>query len=572
MIFQKFSIKVQMLLIIGGILTLFALLLYTGLHTAREVKQEGLQKTGEAMLKLQQAKLEVASKAVAAMLSRTLEQVTDKSRQVEIIRRMIDRFRFEDDHSGYFFVFEGSVNVALPPKKELQGKDLANLKDKNGVYFIKGLIDRVQEGGGFVKYIWEKPGAGDMPKLSYATAIPGTDFWLGCGIYVDNIQSYQSRLSADLGALTGKKTFQSALLASVVFAAILVLCLLIVTGINGRLKEMIACFQEVAEGDLTQRVRVDSHNELGQLGRSFNIILEKQQAIISKITGRSREMDQSATALSQIAAQMSVGAEETSSRANRVSIASKDVSSSLDAVAAAMEESSSSTSFIASAAEQMTTTINEIAQNADRAKTISDEAVHQSQNTATKMSELSKAAVAIGNVTETITEISEQTNLLALNATIEAARAGEAGKGFAVVANEIKELAKQTAEATLNIKQQIDGIQQTTHDTTGEIGQIATVIDNVNEIVAIISTAVEEQNTTTQEIASNISQTSQGIQEVNQNVGNSSSMAGDITQDITDIDASACAMLSSSHDIKNSAADLQQMALELNTIAKRFKI
>ena len=561
-----------MMLIVGGILTLFALLLFMGWHTAREVKKVGLQETGAVMLELQKAKLEVASKAAAAMLSHALEHVTDKSRQIEITRRMVDQFRFEDDHSGYFYVFEGTLNIALPPKKALQGKDLGYLKDKNDIHLVKELYRAAQNGGGFVSYIWAKPGAGDMPKLSYATVVPGTDFWMGCGIYVDNIQSYQSRLAAKLGALTNRETFSAGLSACVVFTAIIVLCLLIVAGINGRLKEMIACFQVVAQGDLTQRVRADSSNELSQLGRSFNIVLEKQQTIVGKISSKSGEMDRSATALTQIAAQMSVGAEDTSSRANRVSVASKEVSANLSTVAAAMEQSSSSTSLVATAAEQMTATINEIAQNAEKAKTISDEAVHQSRNTTEKMDDLSKAALSIGKVTEAITEISEQTNLLALNATIEAARAGEAGKGFAVVANEIKELAKQTAEATLDIKHQIEGIQQTTHAATGEIGQIGTVIDRVNEIVAIISTAVEEQNATTQEIATNIFQSSQGIQEVNQNVGQSSAMASRITQDIADVNASAGDISSSSNQIKLNAADLQQMAIDLNTIAKSFKI
>ncbi len=98
------------------------------------------------------------------------------------------------------------------------------------------------------------------------------------------------------------------------------------------------------------------------------------------------------------------------------------------------------------------------------------------------MTALGMAAQAIGQVTETITEISGQTNLLALNATIEAVRAGEAGKGFAVVANEIKELAKQTAEATQAIKGKIEDVQTPTASTVTEIDQISTVINGVNEI------------------------------------------------------------------------------------------
>jgi hypothetical protein len=120
---------------------------------------------------------------------------------------------------------------------------------------------------------------------------------------------------------------------------------------------------------------------------------------------------------------------------------------------------------------------------------------------------------------KSITEISEQTNLLALNATIEAARAGEAGKGFAVVANEIKELARQTAAATLGDQEPAStGIQGSTDATVGQIEAITDVIGEVNDIVTTIATAVEEQAVTSQEIANNVAQASQGIQEVNENV------------------------------------------------------
>ena len=106
-----------------------------------------------------------------------------------------------------------------------------------------------------------------------------------------------------------------------------------------------------------------------------------------------------------------------------------------------------------------------------------------------------------------------------------------------------------------------------TNKKTFNAGLLACVV-----FCAIISTAVEEQNATTQEIATNIFQSSQGIQEVNQNVGQSSAMASRITQDIGDVNASAGEISGSSNQIKLSAADLQQMAIELNSIAKSFKI
>ena len=134
------------------------------------------------------------------------------------------------------------------------------------------------------------------------------------------------------------------------------------------------------------------------------------------------------------------------------------------------------------------------------------------------MQKLGQAAQEIGQVTETITNISAQTNLLALNATIEAARAGTAGKGFAVVANEIKELARQTAEATEDIKARIAGIQDSTGTAISDIGQITTVIKDVGGIVASIAAAIEEQATVTKDVAGNIAQASTGVRDANQHV------------------------------------------------------
>ena len=563
-----------MLLTIGGIFFLFILLSYADIKTANDIKALGIAKTGSVMLDIQKDKVAVATKAAALMLGHAIKGIQDNNQRIEIIRRMIDDFRFEADKSGYFFVYEGTTNVAMPPKKAMQGQDLENTKDKNGVYLIKKLRDAAHNGGGFVSYIWPKPGAGDEPKVSYAMMIPGTDLWIGTGVYLDNIKAYQAAMAKEISNNTNSILKTTGAIAVVVFIAIIVLCLFIVVGITRGLKQMITSFQDVAqgEGDLTKRIRIDSRDELGELARWFNVFLEKLQGIIGKIAGNSTQVDRSAAELTEIAAQMSSGADDTSARANNVSAAAEEMSSNLNAVAAAMEESSTNASMVATAAEEMSATINEIAQNAEKARGISGDAVSQSKKAAGKMAELDKAAIAIGKVTETITEISEQTNLLALNATIEAARAGEAGKGFAVVANEIKELAKQTAEATLDIKRQIEGIQHTTNTTVDEIDQISNVIERINEIMATIATAVEEQSAATREIASNISQASQGIQEVNQNVGQSSASASQITQDIANVNASAGEISNSSNQVKLSAEDLQRMATELNAIVNNFKI
>ena len=326
------------------------------------------------------------------------------------------------------------------------------------------------------------------------------------------------------------------------------------------------------EGDLTKRLEVKSLDEIGELAKYFNIFMEKLQGIIKDIAGNAESLSSSSTELSAISQQMSSGSEQTSGKANTVATAAEEMSSNMSSVSAATEEASTNMGMVATATEEMTAVINEIAQNTEKAQVITGEAVSEAKSASDSVDELGKAAQDIGKVTETITEISEQTNLLALNATIEAARAGGAGKGFAVVANEIKELAKQTAAATGEIKSKITGIQDSTEGTVTQIEQISKVVNDVNELVSTIATAVEEQSVTTKEIANNVVQASQGIAEVTENVAQSSTVAGEIAKDITEVNQASSEMSNSSSQVNMSAEELSKLAEQLKEMVGQFRV
>ncbi len=573
---NQISIKWRMFSILIGIVILFAVMSFFAFSISGQVRDLGLHETGEVMIEDQKAKVQVSSHAMALAMDQAIQKAgyTELEDKIELIRAMVDPIRFEEDSSGYFFVYQGTTNVAFPVKKELQGKDLADLKDKNGVYVIQELDKKAKAGGGFVSYIWPKPGAAETPKLSYAEMIPGLDMWVGTGVYIDNIDITKAALDAKMRKLTQGKATNMLLIAGLIFLAIIALNIIIVFGITEGLKQLITNFKDVAEGegDLTKRITIRSGDELGELAKLFNVFLEKLQGIIKQISVSSLSVAASSKELSTISQDLFSNSENTSQRANNVAISSEEMSANLNNVAAAMEQSATNANMVASAAEEMSATISGISENAERARTISANAVDQAHNASGKMNELGLAADKIGKVTETITEISEQTNLLALNATIEAARAGEAGKGFAVVANEIKELAKQTAAATLNIKALIDDVQGTSKTTREEISQISSVIGGVNEIVSTIAVAVEEQTAATQEIANNISQASEGIREVNENVSHSSTVAADITEDISEVSSAAQRISKNSDKVKESAGDLLTRSAELQAIVGRFRV
>jgi methyl-accepting chemotaxis protein len=173
---------------------------------------------------------------------------------------------------------------------------------------------------------------------------------------------------------------------------------------------------------------------------------------------------------------------------------------------------------VAAAVDEMHASIAEISRSASEATRVASEAVQTVKRTNDTVSQLGESSAQIGKVIEVITSIAEQTNLLALNATIEAARAGEAGKGFAVVANEVKELAKGTADATEEISRRIAAIQSDTTGAVSAIEQISAVISQINDIQGTIASAVEEQTATTTEIARSIQEAAGGTASMNQSI------------------------------------------------------
>ena len=384
-------------------------------------------------------------------------------------------------------------------------------------------------------------------------------------------------LSFDVSENKTARNFILKLLAGILLVSIGITVFIIMFNVNkviGRIKNLTLMLKDIAEGDgdLTSRLEANNHDEVGELAQWFNKFIENLQKMIGGVSLKADVLNTSALDLSKLSGQMSSGVEGMSNQSASVAAAAEEMSSNMDAVTSAVEQANTNIGMVSAAAEQMSATIGEIARNSNRANDITNNAVSEAKEASDKVDDLGQAAKAIGSVTQTITEISEQTNLLALNATIEAARAGEAGKGFAVVANEIKELARQTADATSEIRNEIGGIQGSIEGTVEQIRQITGVIDDVNEIVSTIATAVEEQSVTTKEIAGNVGQASKGIQEVTQNVDQSATVSTEIAKDISKVDETAAEVASNSSHVNGSAEKLSNVAEELKTMVGRFKI
>ncbi|WOH64486.1 methyl-accepting chemotaxis protein [Bradyrhizobium sp. BWA-3-5] len=347
-----------------------------------------------------------------------------------------------------------------------------------------------------------------------------------------------NKKGADKAAQDAADSYASALmmLAMILAAAVILgagVSVYLVRDVSSGIASIVQPMQALGKGDLS--AKVPHQGEKTEIGAMADTLQVFKQALIAKKAAdeaaaadaeakieRGRRVDgitrnfesvigEIVQTVSSASTQLEASASTLSATANRA----REVTTT---VASASEEASTNVQSVASATEELSSSVTEISRQVQESARMATGAVGQARTTNDRVSELSKAAARIGDVVELINTIAGQTNLLALNATIEAARAGEAGRGFAVVASEVKALAEQTAKATGEISQQINGIQGATQESVNAIKEISGTIERLAEISSTIAAAVEEQGAATQEISRNVQQAARGTQEVSSNI------------------------------------------------------
>ncbi|SGY89603.1 Hypothetical methyl-accepting chemotaxis protein, partial [Moritella viscosa] len=401
--------------------------------------------------------VKITQKIVQREITNAKAQNITQKQTLANVRDILKHARYGDKNLSYFFIYDSKgINIADASNEKNQGQNRFSLKDKNGVLLIQELIKASQSGGGFVEYVYPKPGTDTLqPKLSYSAPITGTDWFIGTGVYVDDIANDLTTFSHSVW-----QQFYTQIKLAITSAIILVILtslfmLWIAKRLAKPINDMLNTLNDIAdgEGDLTRRLDIKGSDEIALLGGAFNRFTTKLQHIISAVADVTHQVSDSANNLSQ----------QTKKTTEQLTIHNNET----DQVVTAVTEMNATANDVAenviqvADATQMATKDSLLAQNNVRtSSTAITTLVDNVEQASGYMSSLHDQSQKIDHVLQVIGAIADQTNLLALNAAIEAARAGEQGRGFAVVADEVRSLASRTQESTLEIKVMLDGLHQ----------------------------------------------------------------------------------------------------------------
>ena len=301
------------------------------------------------------------------------------------------------------------------------------------------------------------------------------------GVYVQYLNM------APVFAKANKEILQNLIIAAVAcITAIILIYIGLKLNLENPISRIMSVLEDVTNGDLRRGLKPEGAPQIRRLGNMTNNILYTNGHLINLLKKQAVGIKDITKELESVNTIVREGSQDMDDAAKRVADASSEAAATLENVAGATQELSEAT--------------NEIAQNVAESARATSEAQEKAEYTNHVIKELGENSEKIGGIIQVINSIADQTNLLALNATIEAARAGEAGKGFAVVANEVKELAKQTSEATEEITKMIQVIQSGTSKAVSSVEEITQTVAQVNDFTNTIASAAEEQTATVSEI------------------------------------------------------------------------
>jgi methyl-accepting chemotaxis protein len=474
--------------------------------------------------------------------------------------------------TNYVWVNDLQARMVMHPiKPELNGTDSSRITDPRGAHPFAAAAQMAREhGSGVVSYMWPRPGAAEpIPKLSYVTSFKPLCWVIATGVYVDDLAQERRAMATTLSVLG---LAGCALVAAVIW--------LIGRGITRPLRALTSLTSRLAKGELQVAVPGTLRpDELGALATALEVLrdnglakmrLEREAAQERAVRDRreaamDRHTQDFGTVVSGVLARLSHAAANMSRIAGEMAQATERTRASSTQTAEGSVTSSRELGTVAAATVQLSASVEEIVRQVGHANAATRASVGRAAETEQISAELARMADRIGTVGAVISRIATQTNLLALNANIEAARAGEAGAGFSVVANEVKALARQTAQATQEIDSNVKAIRDATGQTTAAIREVSAAIAQVEAVSSAIGTAVGEQEQTTREIA-------QRVQEVARTSEQSAAAMTEVAGIADNTGALSQTVMGASSDIATVADTLRQEVDHFLTLMGRDNV
>ena len=551
---------------LGNLRIFYKLLMMIGLSVLgiAAMAAVGLSALWGSMMEDRRVKLQdivtVAREALEYNHQASLKAGLSEADAIERGKALLHSMRFGKDDYVYAISTQG---VAVSnPNPNVEGKNLMNAADADGVFFVRQQIELAPKGGGFTSFRFPRAGGGDpLPKLTYSAEYKPFGWVVGAGIYLD-----------DVNAIFWEQARNRAILVVLALLVVGGLFYLLGRTIVNPINAMTIAMRRIAQGDTSTPIpALGRGDEVGAMAQSVKVFkdnmieaerLRSEQEALKAQADSERKLlmvrmaDEFERGVRSSLDSLAGAASDMQATSKGMSSTASEASQQATSVAAVAEQASANVQTVAAATEELSSSVYEIGRQVTQSTEIAGQAVAEANRTNFTVQGLSAAAQKIGDVVKLISDIASQTNLLALNATIEAARAGEAGRGFAVVANEVKSLASQTAKATDEISSQVGAMQNATTEAVQAIESIGRTIGAINEITSAISVAVEQQGSATQEIARSVHEAALGT--------------GQVSRNIAAVNDAAEKTGSASNGVLSSAEQLSKQAATLRSDVDRF--
>ncbi|MDC5704995.1 methyl-accepting chemotaxis protein [Vibrio europaeus] len=476
--------------------------------------------------------------------SGALTKEVAQARALETISAM----RFDGDN--YIFVGDNEGIQIASGVLSLLGKNIMNLQDSNGAYFVKELYQTARNGGGFVDYHWKNPDKDSLdPKTSYAVMFEPWGWMVGSGMNM-----------VALKAVTYRSEVTSLSYAVGILAVLSLVVGYFIKTITSPLKRTLRAMKTLSqgEGDLTQRLPEEGSKELIHLARYFNQFVASIQSIMLNISDAGTQVSASATQLSNSVHHIDDSLNQQQNDVDMLATAMTEMLATVEEVAGRTSEANDASRL---AAKETQNSHSIIQQNVEEA----NELAVQIDSAGQVVQKLATDARNVDTVLEVIRGVAEQTNLLALNAAIEAARAGEQGRGFAVVADEVRTLSQRTQESTLEIQNIVEKLQAGAENVVTVMNQGADKANKASSLSTQAGVTLDKINRevhTIEEMAQHIAtaaeQQTVTVNDINRNVVSLSDMASSVS--------------SESAQMASSGKELKHVSENLMSMINRFKL